>query len=465
MRRWMVCLGLAIAPLPRVSAVPPDASHPSEPATHTVSAPQATYNAWYGTAGDRRRPEWTGRTSALPEAGRPVSAQVEAVQQTEPIDRAASETAAGVVAPSIDAWSGPLGAPGYWVEADYLLWWMQGSRLPPLVTTSPAGTPLENAGVLGTPGTAVLFGGERVNASARSGGRVFLGTWLDAAQTFGVEGHFLYLESKSANFSAGSDSTILGRPFSDAVSGTQAAQQVAFPGTLQGSVLVANATNGLLGAGVLARQLVRGGGDWRLHYLAGYRYLRFADRLRVDENLTALPGNGVVPPGTRLIVTDEFGTRNEFHGLDTGLAANFAVGALQLRLLGKIALGSTYQVVDIGGATTTTLPGGTPVTEPGGLLALSTNMGHHTRQRFAIIPEIGARVGGNLTPNLRCWVGYTWLYWSSVARAGDQVDLRVNPGLIPPPTNPLIGPALPGFLFQSHHFWAQGIDFGLEFLF
>src|SRR5262245_8106792 len=55
-----------------------------------------------------------------------------------------------------------------WASAEYLLWWTKGDRLPPLLTTSPVGTPLANAGVLGRPGTSVLFGDERVNDDARS---------------------------------------------------------------------------------------------------------------------------------------------------------------------------------------------------------------------------------------------------------------------------------------------------------
>src|SRR5580704_1335431 len=36
-----------------------------------------------------------------------------------------------------------------WVDAEYLLWWMRGQTVPALVTTSPAGTPMSSAGVLG----------------------------------------------------------------------------------------------------------------------------------------------------------------------------------------------------------------------------------------------------------------------------------------------------------------------------
>src|SRR5689334_22841811 len=53
-----------------------------------------------------------------------------------------------------------------WFSADYLLWWIRDSHLPPLVTTS-SSTAL-NAGALGGPDTHVLFGGETENEE-RSG--------------------------------------------------------------------------------------------------------------------------------------------------------------------------------------------------------------------------------------------------------------------------------------------------------
>src|SRR5262245_48917534 len=60
----------------------------------------------------------------------------------------------------------------YWIRADYLGWWLTGSRLPLLVTSSPPGTPRSQAGVIGAPGTQVLFGNETVNDDFRSGVRI-----------------------------------------------------------------------------------------------------------------------------------------------------------------------------------------------------------------------------------------------------------------------------------------------------
>ena len=50
-----------------------------------------------------------------------------------------------------------------WVRGDYLLWWMPGFNVPALVTTSPAGTPRNQAGRLDQPGTSILFGNSALN--------------------------------------------------------------------------------------------------------------------------------------------------------------------------------------------------------------------------------------------------------------------------------------------------------------
>src|SRR5436190_10489023 len=54
--------------------------------------------------------------------------------------------------------------PSLWrVRGEYLLWWTNGNPLPPLVTSSPPGTPQNQAGVLGTPGVQTLFGGNSID--------------------------------------------------------------------------------------------------------------------------------------------------------------------------------------------------------------------------------------------------------------------------------------------------------------
>ena len=66
----------------------------------------------------------------------------------------------------------------FWVHSEFLAWWSKGFATPPLLTTSPAGTDASQAGVLGTPGTSVLFGGKDLSGGFRPGERITFGAWL-----------------------------------------------------------------------------------------------------------------------------------------------------------------------------------------------------------------------------------------------------------------------------------------------
>ena len=376
--------------------------------------------------------------------------------------------APGPVPCGVDGCGGDAGGGRVWVDAEYLLWWMRGAHLPPLVTTSPAGTAAAQAGVLGAPGTSVLFGGSSVNEDLRSGVRLGAGAWLDEAGTLGVEASFFALESKATRFLAASDgSTILARPFVDATTGLPASVLAAFPGTSSGTVAASETSDGLIGAGFLFRErFCLGSHDFRLDALVGYRYLRFGDRLDVTQGLTSTgaANPNFVVPGTTLAVSDRFDSHNEFNGVDLGLEASYLRGPLSLRVLGKLAAGINHQTVSIGGNTAVTVPGADTANSVGGLLALPTNIGHHSRDEGALVPELGVKLGYQVTPNVRATVGYTYLYWSDVARAGDLVNTTINPGRIPPSTT-TTGPQQPAFFFQKSNLWVQGIDLGLELRF
>src|SRR5262249_59464695 len=119
---------------------------------------------------------------------------------------------------------------------------------------SPAGTPRTEAGVLGAPGAAVLFGDQDVDDDVRSGLRVRLGFWLDECQTCGLEGSFLYVgrEAEANTFACNPSCPIVARPFFNAAPATPTAQLVTvprpdselvcLPGILNGTVTVDTVT-------------------------------------------------------------------------------------------------------------------------------------------------------------------------------------------------------------------------------
>jgi hypothetical protein len=345
---------------------------------------------------------------------------------------------------------------------------MKGAALPPLITASPAGTPATQAGVLGAPNTVILFGGTRVNDDVRSGVRFTLGGWLNDCHTLGVEGDFFMLESEGAGFTASSTgSPILARPFFNTRTGRPDAELISFPGFLSGTISAHSGSTGLLGADALLRCNLCCGCNYQLDAVGGFRYLRLSDHLEVDENLVSTsPTNpNFVPLGTSFVVSDRFDSRDEFYGFNFGLKGSVRRGPWVLQGLAQVALGDNREVVNISGATTVTVPGFAPLSRVGGVLALPSNIGRFSKDKFDAIPEFGVRVGYQVTPRLQVFAGYTLLYWGDVVRAGNEVDLAVNPTLLPASRIPPTGAPRPMPLLTNTSFWAQGIDLGLELRF
>ncbi|MCS6851393.1 MAG: BBP7 family outer membrane beta-barrel protein [Gemmataceae bacterium] len=353
---------------------------------------------------------------------------------------------------------GPVGT--IWATADYLLWWTKGQAVPPLVTTSPPGTARVDAGVLGVPGTTIVLGDDYLSDGVRSGGRFLAGMWLDRQQTIGLEGNFFFLCDDDVRLRAASGgTTILARPFYNAYLGRNDAQLVAYPDVLAGATNV-RASNSFWGAGVLGIGNICCDCNYRLDLLLGYRFLKLDEDLNIDESLNTLGEQEIVPQGTLIFVNDNFNTNNQFHGGQIGLGGEYRAGRWFVGFRGSCAFGATYSVVEIAGSTTVRVPGQPVSVRRGGLLAQGTNIGRYSTSTFAVVPEIGLNLGFEVFPGLRLFSGYTLIYWSSVARPGDQIDWAVNPTQIPPGT--LVGPARPAFQLDRSDFWAQGINFGVE---
>jgi hypothetical protein len=351
----------------------------------------------------------------------------------------------------------------FYADAEYLLWAIKGAAVPPLVTVGSANDPLP--GALGMPGTRVLIGGTSIGGDARSGARITLGFWCDDCRDFAIEGSYFFLGQQTTRFGASSDgSTVLARPFYDPTVGTQPStnsELVAFPNILAGTANVTLTTR-LDGAEANFRANLCRGCCCRTDLLFGFRYIGLNDNLQIGESLTALAGS--TAPGTTFVVSDRFSANNQFYGGQVGWDSEYRRGRWFLDLKGKVALGSNHEVVTIGGNTITTAPGGAPTNLSGGLLALSSNSGRFSRDMFVVAPEATLNLGYQVTPCMRVFVGYNILYLSNVVRAGNQIDPVVNPNLIPSTGGTTASlPARPAFAFKGTDFWAQGVNFGLEF--
>jgi hypothetical protein len=370
---------------------------------------------------------------------------------------------------------GALSGNGHmWVDAELLLWWNKGMNVPPLVTASPAGTPRNLAGVLGAPTTAVLFGGDTVDDEMEPGFRVRAGMWLDDCNLCGVEGSFFFLgtASKNATFNC-NDAPIIARPFIDVNPGVTNpfnAQLVGFgspnselvclPGLLNGTINVHTSTD-LYGFDANFRHNLLSECGHRLDLLVGYRYLNLKDRVDITENLNVLSNaNPALAQGTTFLLQDSFKSTNDFNGGQIGLVGERQFGQWFLGARNLVALGNTHSDVTINGFTRITSPAGVSTVNAGGLLTQPTNIGSFSADKFAVVYEAETMLGYQLTDSIRAFAAYSFLYWSNVARAGDQIDLVVNSSQIPPGT--LNGVARPLFVRHAKDFWAQGISFGME---
>jgi putative beta barrel porin BBP7 len=361
-----------------------------------------------------------------------------------------------------------------WGSAEFLLWWVSPGRVPPLGTAS-ASAP----GVLGAPGTTVLFG-DRLNYGALPGARFTVGYWCDDDCRKGIEASYFFLCNGSSRSEASSSgapgSVFIGRPFFNVITGLPDVQIVSFPGSIGGNLSVDSNTR-LQGAEanllcVVCCQSNPCPTDCepvsrsRVSLIGGFRYLDLDEDLTITERLTVLPSAPApLIPGSTFTVTDRFETRNQFYGGQVGARGEWWRGAWYAGLFAKVALGVTHQEIRATGTTDFTLPGGAVITQPGGLLVQASNAGVRERDRFSVIPEVGFNVGRQLTERIRVFAGYSFLYWSSVVRPGDQIDPGVNLSQLPTPAGPgvLVGPARPAPLFRESSLWAHGLNAGVAF--
>lgn len=357
----------------------------------------------------------------------------------------------------------------FYGSGEYLMWWIRDYKTPPLVTTSAPGTPSAQAGILGFGTTSILLNDDIGSYSMFNGVRFTLGYWFDPCQTKAIEASFFGLAQRSNDFSTNSDAhQVIARPFFSQNRGTEFSEVTTFPGLSMGGIAVSSRSQ-LWGAEANYRCNVCSNCYMRWDVLAGARYLNLEEDLRITENVQVLPGVPVFG-GDHVIVQDRFATRNQFYGGQLGTVLGFNYNRWSLDLKGKVALGDVHQSIDVSGSQTLFLPNGTVQTFRGGLLALPSNIGHFSRDRFAVVPELGINIGYQVTDHLKAFVGYTLLYWSSVVRPGDQIDRVLDerqipnffiPGQpLPPPVKGASRPLLP---FKESDFWAHGVNVGLEF--
>jgi hypothetical protein len=302
----------------------------------------------------------------------------------------------------------------------------------------------------------------------------------------GIEAEYYFLGQRQDVFDQypRNDQVIISRPFFDInprnpntgvplnIPGQQAAELVSFPNVLFGRVTV-DYHDYFDSAGIWGRYNLYccdpcnscdpcdpcNAPTRRVDLIAGYRYYRLSDSVEIREDLVSGPAGTV--PRTGFFIEDSFRARNEFHGGEIGLISQIASGRWTFELLTKVALGNTHQEMVINGLTIERAPNGQQTRFNNlGILAGPSNVGTYTRDEFAAIPQIGLDAGYNWNRHVKTFLGYNLVYWGTVLRAGEQIDLRVDTGNFPQPITPSL--PFPSFLGQTNSFWAQGLNLGME---
>jgi hypothetical protein len=341
----------------------------------------------------------------------------------------------------------------FWADLDGLVWWVKGDKLPPLVSTSPAGTPQNQAGVLGAPGTSVLGMGREVNDDARGGFRLNVGYWLDPLQTVGIQagGFWLGNNNSSAGFSSNGN-TILARPFLNANTGMQDSQLIGFPGVSSGSVAIGSNTS-FDGWDVALRVNACCCCNGRLDVFAGYRQLRLADGLDIVQDTTPVGGSQVSK-------FDHFDTANNFYAAELGAQGEWRYEGWVFEAMAKMDVGWNASHVNISGNSVVRVAGQPAVSYPGGLLALPSNLGVYQNGDATVVPELGFNVAYDFNEHLRMRAGYSFLFWDHVALPGPAIDTTLNPNQFAPSTTG--GSPRPLPTHDETDLVVQGVNIGVE---
>jgi hypothetical protein len=343
-------------------------------------------------------------------------------------------------------------------------------QVPTLLTTS---SPAFN-GILGTGNTTSVYGGD-IGNTYHGGARFSLGRWFCDDPKWGVEGRFFFLGESQSSFSANSNEyPLLARPFYNVNSPVgQFSELITDPGLATGSALIKTQTS-LWGAEANARRVLFGnvnGGGFELDAIVGYRFADLDEKLSIQESFARTPGSNmsIGTPAIAGNVTDTFHTTNQFNGGQIGLASSYQRGRWSIDGRATVAFGDLEQTAIINGGQTLYFANGQVGKYAGGLLALpGANIGIFHNSQFAVLPEVGLNLGYQVTSHLRLFVGYDFLFLGNTLRPGGAIDTSVDAARIPNfplPGNPtpLAGSPRPGPYFTTSDFFAQGINFGIQY--
>lgn len=352
------------------------------------------------------------------------------------------------------------GLPKHWSRYELLMWFPKAQPLPPLLMGSPGAL----SPVLGSPGASTLIGGQSIDNPLSTGGR-FVSGWDSDDNGWGTEISYLFTGTRTAT--AGYDGTgrnvNLGRPIVDPTTGQESFIEVSAPG--RPGRFRATTTNRMTGWEVNAVHHLDGAPTCHLNFVAGYRFFLHHEGVRLEQT-QSIPhvGGGNYWANA----ADQFDGHTRFHGGQIGLEFGQDFNRFFVEGSMKVALGTSYNVVKIGGQTNIIVTGQQPgpmiAPMPGGVFAQPSNSGRQCQSDFAVLPEGQFRIGYKFRDRSRFYVGYNFLYLSDAVRPGDQIDRTISQAMVAAANGGVAAPAglRPQASFTRTDLWVQGINLGFE---
>ncbi len=346
----------------------------------------------------------------------------------------------------------------YWLNMESLLWFGQKRQIPTVVTSAPQGV-LPVAGAADV--TNEFGGGEGLSSGLLTGYSLSGGKYLDACQKIGVGGRVFGIFQNEQSRTLTSDGTrSLGIPFFNTTIAAEDAYLVAARTAgnvpISSGTVTARADLNMLGAEASGYFLLGRSSDHRVDLVSGYTYNKLKDSLSVVASVRDEFTGNLIQDGTVFTSNDLFEAKNNFHGAHIGMLSSIVHKRITLSTLAKVSFGSMNQTVSIRGFTEQSVFN--PASFPGGILTQQSNITEFSRNTFAFLPEMKVKMGYSLSDNIQMTVGYNFMYWSSVALAGNQVDRNVD-------ISQALGGAAgtqPAFSFADSGFWMHGVDLGLS---
>jgi hypothetical protein len=337
---------------------------------------------------------------------------------------------------------------GNWISVEYLYYTTSGGDLPPLIQSGPGAT---------------LFGGS-ADDFTESGIRIGGGWWFDDCHTRGVEIFYSGMPNSSEQVRFDDVSS----PFLERsvvnLGSVGDAMVIADPAFLAGNVTVEQ-SSAFHHVEALRRDMQFQNSYRRIDSLIGLRYASLEDSLLISQFSTYTAPQGGILAGTTRDLFDRFEASNRFQGLVLGLDYTETLGVISLHARGTLGLGNNRTEVIIDGRTvnTVSIPGqpDDTATFDGGLLAQTTNIGTHTRNRFTVMPEVFLGVSARFAYGWEIKAGYQLIYWSDAAQSANQIDRRVSQ--FPPETPD--GIRAPVVLMDSGGVLIHGLQTGISLTF